>query len=109
MNRIFHTARKAAATAPVGRLAAGAVLLLAAVGTLGATHDLSPLAGHAPAGVRADDRWTSVRAADDPWTLTRKVVQRDDPWTSAPASPAPASPASTTLASAAPLRDDPWT
>ncbi|AOR31268.1 hypothetical protein BFF78_09660 [Streptomyces fodineus] len=94
MNRIFHTARRTAATAPVGRLAAGAVLLLAAVGALGATQDLSPLAGHAPAGGGAGHRVTSVRAADDPWTLTRKVVQRDDPWTSAPATP---------------LRDDPWT
>ncbi|MGW3210510.1 hypothetical protein [Streptomyces sp. NPDC001135] len=96
MNRLFHTARRTAATAPMGRLATGAVLLLAAVGTVGVTHDLNPLAGRSPSGITADDRGPSVRAADDPWTVTRKVVQRDDPWTSAPVG-------------ASPLRDDPWT
>ncbi|MEU5537281.1 hypothetical protein [Streptomyces sp. NPDC020362] len=95
MNRLVHIARRTAVTAPLGRLAAGAVLLLAAVGTVGATQGLSPLADGSPAGVGAGHHHgTSVRAADDPWTVARKVVQRDDPWTSAPATP---------------LRDDPWT
>ncbi|MEU9993674.1 hypothetical protein ACFZCP_43305 [Streptomyces sp. NPDC007971] len=95
MNRLFHTARRTAVTAPLGRLAAGAVLLLAAAGTVGAAQGMNPHADRSPAGVGADHhRGTSVRAADDPWTVAHKVVQRDDPWTSAPATP---------------LRDDPWT
>ncbi|MFI8896342.1 hypothetical protein [Streptomyces paradoxus] len=102
MHRFFHNARKTAATAPVGRLAAGAVLALAAVGTLGAAQDLAPLAGQGAPGtgtsVRAaapgDDPWTSAPAGttDDPWTSAPKSLA-DDPWTSAPAS----------------AQDDPWT
>ncbi|MFJ4283502.1 hypothetical protein [Streptomyces massasporeus] len=83
MKRFYFSAKKAAATAPVGRLAAGAVLLLAAVGTVGASQDLGPFADRAGAGIASDDPWTSVRAAgqgDDPWT-SAPAGQEDDPWT----------------------------
>ncbi|MET7378769.1 hypothetical protein ABZT08_08040 [Streptomyces sp. NPDC005526] len=72
------------AASQAGRLAAGALLLLAAVGTAGAHQALGPFARPAGAQVASDDPWTSVRAA----------ARADDPWTSAPAGP---------------LRDDPWT
>ncbi|MGW6548004.1 hypothetical protein ACWGBH_34915 [Streptomyces massasporeus] len=107
MHRFFHTARKTAATAPVGRLAAGAVLALAAVGTLGAAQGLAPLSGQGAPGITADDPWTSVRAAapgDDPWT-SAPAGTTDDPWTSAPKSAAD-DPWTSAPASA---QDDPWT
>ncbi|MFF8945249.1 hypothetical protein ACF1A5_23795 [Streptomyces sp. NPDC014864] len=73
-----------AAASQAGRLAAGALLLLAAVGTAGAHQALGPFARPDGAQVTSDDPWTSARAAagaDDPWTSAPAGMLRDDPWT----------------------------
>ncbi|MGH4028483.1 hypothetical protein ACQB60_06050 [Actinomycetota bacterium Odt1-20B] len=87
MNRYIHSAKKYAATAPVGRFAAGAVLLLAAAGTVGATQGMEPFAAHHGATVASavtDDPWTVAPRTDDPWTsapATTDGARTDDPWT----------------------------
>ncbi|MEV5605217.1 hypothetical protein AB0L33_27640 [Streptomyces sp. NPDC052299] len=87
-----------ARTVPAGRVAAGAVLLLAVAGTAGSVGVMGPAAlrSGTDAAVRAvaDDPWTVApsKPADDPWTVVR-AAKPDDPWTVAPATTA----------------DDPWT
>ncbi|MFE0100177.1 hypothetical protein [Streptomyces sp. NPDC059009] len=102
MNRVINSARKYAATAPAGRFAAGAVLLLAAAGTVGATQGMTPFAAQHPtaavAGAATDDPWTVGPRTDDPWT---SAPHTDDPWTSAPKN--------ATATTDGARTDDPWT
>lgn len=87
-----------ARTVPAGRVAAGAVLLLAVAGPVGSAGAWGPTAlrSGTDAAVRAvaDDPWTTAptRQDDDPWTVVR-AARADDPWTAAPAK----------------VADDPWT
>lgn len=77
--KLFTPSANALSAAPVSRLAAGAVLLLAVAGTVGATSAMEPAAHRSGTNVVADDPWT-VGPADDPWTVA-PAAKADDPWT----------------------------
>ncbi|MDJ0382261.1 hypothetical protein [Streptomyces sp. G-G2] len=89
MTHLVRSTKSSAAalvTAPLGRLAAQAVLALGLVSAAGFALSVAPVVVQdgaivASARTLADDPWSSapLTKSDDPGSRTR-VVMKDDPW-----------------------------